>query len=276
VRRSIVRHVLLGTLAVALALGACDSDLGFVPPDPDTFVVQAFLFTNEPVTDVRVSGVLPIDADSSEVAELISDAQITLIRDGQRFDLIPTLGTPGRYHYPGGDLVIAVGEIFQLEATYGDRSATAETIVPAPPIGLSLSADTLVAPEFGGRGGGREAFAAGLTARWTNPSSQLHFVVIDNLEADPEILPTTEIFSRFAPRIIQRPTAGDSSRVRLLTLTHYGRHRLKLYRVNDEYADLYEGLNQDSRDLNEPPSNIHGALGIFSAFSADSIFFEVR
>jgi len=101
-------------------------------------------------------------------------------------------------------------------------------------------------------------------------------VVIDNLEADPEILPTTEIFSRFAPRIIQRPTAGDSSRVRLLTLTHYGRHRLKLYRVNDEYADLYEGLNQDSRDLNEPPSNIHGALGVFSAFSADSIFFEVR
>jgi len=146
VRRSIVRHVLLGTLAVALALGACDSDLGFVPPDPDTFVVQAFLFTDEPVTDVSVSGVLPIDADSSEVAELISDAQITLIRDGQRFDLIPTLGTPGRYHYPGGDLVIAVGEIFQLEATYGDRSATAETIVPAPPIGLSLSADTLVAP----------------------------------------------------------------------------------------------------------------------------------
>ena len=271
-----MRPVLTGTLAAALALGGCDSDLGFVPPDPNTFVVQAFLFTDEPVTDVSVSGVLPIDADSTELAEAISDAQITLTRGGQRFNLIPTLGTPGRYHYPGADLVIGVGEIFQLEATYGGRSATAETIVPAPPIGLSLSADTLVAPEFGGRGGGRGAFAAGLTARWTNLSSQLHFVVIDNLEADPEILPTTEIFSRFAPRIIQRPTAGDSSRVRLLTLTHYGRHRLKLYRVNDEYADLYEALNQDSRDLNEPPSNIHGALGVFSAFSADSTFFEVR
>ena len=96
------------------------------------------------------------------------------------------------------------------------------------------------------------------------------------METDPEILPTTEIFSRLAPRIVQRPTAADSSIVRLLVLTHFGNHRLKLYRINDEYADLYEGLNQDSRDLNEPPSNIHGALGVFSAFSADSTFFEVR
>jgi len=64
---------------------------------------------------------------------------------------------------------------------------------------------------------------------------------------------------------------GHSAVVCILTLTHYGQHR-----VNDEYADLYEGLEQDSRDLNEPPSNIHGALGVFSAFSADSAFFRVR
>ena len=160
------------------------------------------------------------------------------------------------------------------------RSATAETVVPSPPVGLTLSADTLIAPTFGGGGrggrGGGAGLNAGITARWTNTGDQLHFAVIDNIEAAPEILPTTEIFSRFASRIIQQPTAADSSVVRVLVLTHYGRHRLKLYRVNDEYVDLYRGLSQDSRDLNEPPSNIHGALGIFSAFSADSAFFEVR
>ena len=126
-----------------------------------------------------------------------------------------------------------------------------------------------------GRGGGA-ALQAGITAKWDNANRRLHFVVIDNLELNPEILPTTEIFSRFAARFVSQPTAADSSVVRILTLTHYGQHRLKLYRVNDEYADLYEGLEQDSRDLNEPPSNIHGALGVFSAFSADSAFFRVR
>ena len=273
-RRTIV------AISLALASGACDSDLGFVPPDPDIFVIQAFLFSGEPVTAVSVSGVLPVDADSAEVPELISDAVITLIKDGVRYDLVPTAGEAGAYSYPGSDLAVRVADVFQLEVTYGDRSATAQTVVPSPPTGLLLSADSLIVPEFGGgrggRGGGGGLLAAGVTARWSNPSNQLHFVVIDNVELDPTILPTTEIFSRFAARIVQRPTAADSSTVGLLTLTHFGSHRLRLYRINDEYADLYQGLSQDSRDLNEPPSNIHGALGVFSAFSADSAFFEVR
>ena len=269
----------IAIVCIALTFGSCDSDLGFVPPIPDTFVIQAYLFTGEPVTAVSVSGVLPIDADSTEVAELIADAQITLIKDGIRYDLVPTAGEAGKYEYPGSDLTIAIGDIFQLEATYGNRTATAETVVPSPPIGLFLSSDSLIVPDFsGGRGGrgGQGILAAGVTARWSNPANELHFAVIDNIEAAPEILPTTEIFSRFAARIVQRPTAADSSTVTLLTLTHFGTHRLKLYRINDEYADLYEGLNQDSRDLNEPPSNIHGALGVFSAFSSDSAFFSVR
>ena len=39
-------------------------------------------------TSRSVSGVLPVDADSTEVPELISDAQITLIKDGVRYDLV--------------------------------------------------------------------------------------------------------------------------------------------------------------------------------------------
>ena len=268
-------------LGLSIALAGCDGDLGFLVPDPDIFVIQGYLFTDEPVTAVTVTGVLPIDADTTEVAAPISDAAITLLRAGERFDLVATVGEPGHYHYPGSDLDIRVGDVFQLEATVAGRMATAETVVPAPPTGVALSPDSLVAPTFGGGGPGRPpggfgGLAAGITVRWLNPGNELHFLVIDNIETDPEILPTTEIFSRFARRIISQPTASDSSVVRLLTLTHFGDHRVKVYRVNDEYADLYRGLQQDSRDLNEPPSNIHGALGVFSAFSADSAFFAVR
>ena len=257
---------------------ACEGDLEFVAPDPDTFVIQAFIFADEPVEWVTVSGVLPIDADSTEVAPVISNAEITISRGAERFDLQPTSGEPGRYHYSGDDLDIQIGDVFRLEATVDGRTATAETVVPMAPVGLGLSADSLIAPAFPpqrGQGPGNRLNWR-ITANWTNTGDQLHFVVIDNIEEAPQILPTTAIFSRFASRLIQQPTAADSSIVRVVMLTHYGQHRLKLYRVNEEYVDLYRGLQQDSRDLNEPPSNVHGALGIFSAFSADSSFFEVR
>ena len=262
-----------------LSVIGCESDLGFVPPDPDLFVVRGYLFTGEPVTEFTVTSVLSIDADSTETVAPISDAQITLIKAGVRYDLVPTTGEPGRYHYPGSDLTVEVGDFFQMEATHAGTTATAETVVPAPPLGLELSADSLIAPEggIGGPGrGGQGALQNRVVARWANPGGELHYVVVDNMEVDPVILPTTEIFSRFAPRIIQQPTASDSAFVAVLTLTHFGNHRLRLYRINDEYADLYEGLEQDSRDLNEPPTNIRGGLGVFAAFSADSAFFEVR
>ncbi|MDB4063024.1 hypothetical protein N9541_03055 [Flavobacteriaceae bacterium] len=42
-----------------------------------------------------------------------------------------------------------------------------------------------------------------------------------------------------------------------------------------EYALLYETSTQDSRDLNEPYTNINNGLGIFSGFASQEVYFEV-
>ena len=150
-------------------------------------------------------------------------------------------------------------------------------MVPVPPQGLSLSATVVEPAQFGVRGGGFQPGADdGLVARWENSAGALHYIVVDNIEADPTPFAESPFGGGFARRFVQRPTAGDSALVSARSLSWFGRHRVRLYRVNEEYADLYEGLNQDSRDLNEPPSNVRGALGVFSAFSADSAFFVVR
>lgn len=268
------RMLTLLTLAGLLGLGGCSDDPVFAPPDPDSFVVQAFLFTGEPVSQVSVMGVLPIDADSTAVPEPITDASIRLTRDGVQYELVPTNEKPGFYHDPSGTLPVEVGDHFQLEVTWRGQVATAETVVPETPTGLVLSSDSLEPPEPGSGPGG--PFSSGIVARWGNPETELHYVVVDNVEADPEPVPSSGIISRVAPRIILPPTLADSSFVNARNLTHLGRHRVSLYRVNREYADLYRGLRQDSRDLNEPPSNIDGALGVFSAFASDSAFFRFR
>ncbi|MEM6800841.1 MAG: hypothetical protein AAF696_05525, partial [Bacteroidota bacterium] len=59
------------------------------------------------------------------------------------------------------------------------------------------------------------------------------------------------------------------------TIESFGQYSVKVYHINQEYADLYENREQDSRDLNEPPSNITNALGVFSAFNSQETFFEV-
>lgn len=267
----------LALLAFGAAGLACsDSGQPFVPPVPDSFVVQAYVFAGEPIDQVYVTGMLPIDAEEGDVAPPVRDAAITILRGPDRFDLVPMPGEPGRYRFEG-DPAIQIGDNLTLQVSYDGKNASATTIVPPAPVGLELSSDDLDAFDpFSDFGGVEELLSRRVVVRWSNPADRLHFVAIDNLEVDPTILPTTELVAEALPRIITEPTPFDSTVVPQILLTHYGDHRVRLYRVNYEYAELYQGLTQDSRNLNEPPSNIDGALGIFSAFASDSAFFTVR
>ncbi len=51
---------------------------------------------------------------------------------------------------------------------------------------------------------------------------------------------------------------------------------VRVYKVNQEYANLYRSREQDSRSLNEPLTNVQNGLGVFSAFASDSVGLYVK
>ena len=267
----------LAIIGLLTAQACTDSDL--VGLDGDILVVRAFLFAGEPVADIRITTTVPLVSEDT-LGIPVSDATVWLERDDVRFDLIATPGVAGAYHYPGSDLVVGAGEVFDLGISHGNESISATTLVPSPPEGFAVSSDVMdvldITAGFGGRGGGPGGLAfGGLVVSWTNPERDLFFVAVDNLETDPVQIPAPEFIGR-ARRFVSAPTPADSTTISQFSLTHLGEHRIRLYHVNQEYADLYEGRVQDSRDLNEPPSNIRGGLGVFSAFTSSEGLFTAR
>ena len=107
--------------------------------------------------------------------------------------------------------------------------------------------------------------------RWTRTPGALYFVTLENTEVAPVAidfgLPER---LRGRRRVVFAPTAADSLPINALGLPFLGRYRVQVWRVNEEYAALYNTLQQDSRDLNEPFTNITGGLGVFTAFAADT------
>ena len=91
---------------------------------------------------------------------------------------------------------------------------------------------------------------------------------------DP-ILPAQAIEALARFRFVSEPTDEESLSFLGGTLESFGTYSTRVYHINDEYAALYENRTQDSRDLNEPPSNVRNALGVFSAFNSQEVFFEV-
>ena len=168
-------------------------------------------------------------------------------------------------------------DTFGIEVTYDGAVTTGETVVPNPPLGVGIDRDTLWVPEmsFGMGRGGFNPEDSQLAASWANPGALLHYVVIEALDDSTEsIFPEDfQKFTRF--QLITEPTTDDYHFISMTVLRDLGMHVARIYRVNSEYAQLYENRTQDSRDLNEPPSNIYGGLGVFSAFNSDSVVFEV-
>ena len=82
-----------------------------------------------------------------------------------------------------------------------------------------------------------------------------------------------EFFSNFS--LQSAPTSGNNYNVICMSLKNYGKYKVTLYKINQDYVSLFESEVQDGTELNEPPSNIVNAFGIFSAFASDTTSFEI-
>ncbi len=269
-------------------LFSCEEESIYTPDE--RFVLQAYLYANEPVHDVRIRNAVPLSVADS-VGEPINDAIITLYKNDIAYTLVSSSDT-GTYHYPGDDLIIETDDEFSIEAIVGDKSASGNTKVPESPEGVFMSDAVIELPEikidpYSGRPefGAMQALMAvqreiQLEVLWDNPNGELHFVVIENAENNQEsIFPDLGgKFGRVGRGAFHRitfPTRESSHQINFFDMQYWGKYAVKVYRVNQEYADLYENLEQDSRDLNEPPTNIKNGLGIFSAFNSQNVYFEV-
>lgn len=263
----------------ALMIMGCSEETPFVP-ESDLVVIRGYLYANEPVTEIQITSTLGLGSEDS-IAPPINDAEVTLIKGGNRYSLQPTPQREGYYHYPGIDLSVDSGDEFKIEVSYFGKLATAQTVVPPSPVGMSIYPEELIVRSFSSDGGGwgfrRQFFDDDTTAlkvNWLNEDGSTFYVTLDNLEPDPQPITTRSPFAR-PSRIISVPIRGDEYRITRINVTHLGLHRVKVYRINQEYADLYRSRNQDSRDLNEPLTNIVNGLGVFAAFNSDSVSFQV-
>ncbi len=261
-------------IALAALLAGCDGGPTTATSTP--LVVEAYLFAGEPVEDVTISEVIPLGS-SDTVGTPVIDAEVVLTREGTSYRL-EAVGTAGRYHYPGSDLTVSVGDRFELRVTRGDVEVTGATVVPATPTNLALSKAVLSVPNLtGGPPTGGGFTLDSIRIDWSNASGEWFFLAIQSLDTDPEYILPSDIRGRFGGfRLRLSPTTATGQTVTFQILEVLGHHRATLYHVNDEYVDLYQNRTQDSRDLNEPPTNLTGGLGIFSAFSGRSADFTVQ
>ncbi len=260
-------------IIIAFAL-SCEKESTISDFD-QTLVVEAFLYAGEKNVNVRLTALLPY---SSEVDEFqsINDADVVLTNGDNTYPLTP-LGEDGKYFYDGNDLEIKEGETYNFATEYYGEQITASTTVPAPPTGVSISESSIYISESLAYTNMREFMLSvpEIDLSWNYDYDDYFCVLVDNIEETPlNIEFLTDRTTKFS--FISQPVQRNELKLSPQSiLQQYGQHSVRVFRVNEEYADLYETAEQDSRSLNEPATNINNGLGIFTAFNCDTVYLNI-
>ena len=242
----------------------------------DEVVIEGFIYSDNPINSIKVTQLIPFISDE-EADYSITDASVFIEWKDERYLLTPNPDKPGIYFYEGNDLKIVEGDSYTLSLNYFEKEISSSTIVPAKPTGLSVSDSRIEIEQINEF---QDLFNRTelpiIEVFWDNPESKYYFARVENIESNPEEIITID-FGDNEPNLNFdiEPTNLDVFNIAPFTLTHYGRYRVILYQVNQEYVDLYESGGQDSRNLSDPPSNIENGFGIFTSFNSDTLTFRV-
>ena len=268
--------ILLGF--IPLLTGCFDSDMVF--EDQYEPVVEAYLYVDKEVGNVYLTSMISFGSDSSG-GESITDAQVVLEGEGDSWVLFHDDSIPGRYYMEEMPEMVP-GDTFRLKVDLEKESLRAATVIPETPPAVSMSSRSIYIPkvydirEFKGM-----EMPDPVELTWNNPDAKYYFLNIQNLESYPvSIMPDLPDHRPFPPggfafQMITEPTNNNYYSIDTRQLEYFGTHRIVFTSVNEEYVYLYNSLNQDSRELNEPYTNIENGLGIFTAFNSDTLYLEV-
>lgn len=267
-------HIVLSFLTATVLLPACEQE-DVASLDSKTAVVEGYLYAGQVADSIRITQSFAYSRTDSTLITL--DGLSVVLEDGSQSH---PLSSAGNGYYRNPNLAIASGRTYRMAFTWQGETVSAETFVPAKKE-AAISATEIEMSKISA--GAPPVFGGGqfqpVEVSWNNSEGDYYYVVIRNLEDNPEYI--NDRFPAGGERhpflFISRPQIMDFYAINPMRgLTQFGRHEVIVFRVNPEYAALYELTGGSSLSITQPPSNVKNGLGILTGVSSDTLRLNVK
>ena len=261
-----------------LSIAACQTET-IELIETKTAIVEGYLYAGQSVDSIKITQSLSYAQLDTNVITL-DDLTVTLSDDVNQYNL----NSIGNGIYQNSNVTIEEDKSYHLEFEWLGKTVVAETYIPIKKEG-QLSLDEVELPKvlLGSFPNLTSGTQDPVEISWDNSENDYYYIVIKNIETNPEYV---------NENIGEAITAnGDNPRFVSITepqitnfyaintrreLTQYGTHQIIIYRVNPEYAALYESSGNSTLSLAQPPTNVKNGLGIFTGVSSDTLYLEVK
>lgn len=236
-----------------------------------TPVIEAFIMPQKDTLSVTIQYMIPYSGTEADSVQLpASQVQVYMITGSDSLLMSEDPGKPGTYRMVTAGLSLKPGDSIKIYGLYENTAFRASTRIPDPVESLAISDNSI----YYTAGDPRSMMQAGnLVVSWLNPSYDFYYVMVENVETDPE--PLNEMVADMPTFGFAFPSQADQFQVSMRNIRYFGKHRVIVFHVNPEYADLFDNSELTSNAITRPPGNIENAMGIFTALTMDTVYFTV-
>ncbi len=235
-----------------------------------TTVVEAYLHAGKTIDSLKITQSLSLTIADSIIA--LDDLVVNISDSNNQY----TLNSIGNGIYQNTELIIENDKSYRLEIERDGAVISAETYIPnKKETQISLTQVALPKIELNTPIGIPTGSIDAVEITWDNSEGDYYYTSISNIEIDPETVNENDT-GQLSRSIISEPQISSFYAIfPRREFSHYGTHQIIVYRVNPEYAALYESSGNSTLSLEEPPTNIENGLGIFTGASSDTLYLEV-
>lgn len=271
-----LRIILVSSLST-MAFMACQKE-EVLFEETKTAIIEGYLHGGKTIDSLRVTQSFSYTQTDTNIIALEA-LEIRITTDSSEF----FLESSGNGYYFNTQHVLKFGGNYAIEFHWQEEIISSETYIPIQrEATLSVTEIELDQIELGTFGGGG-TMVDPVEITWDNVESDYYYVHIENLEENPEYV--NENIAQFQEENGEAGRFNFTSEPNITDfyaidprreLTQFGTHQIIVFRVNAEYAALYESSGNSTQSLEEPPSNIVNGLGIFTGVSSDTLYLEVK
>jgi hypothetical protein len=271
--KKIIQLVLL--FFICFFINACKKQEA-APVYNDQPVIESYLQVGSPAR-VKVGKLVPFDSTDAQYSQDNMNAlNVKIICN----NIIHPLHSIGGGVYIDSSLIINDSSHYLLQFDYNGKVVSAITHALSKPQGYTQSAANISITQIAlGASGFGSGFGSTqpdpIILNWSNPDHTYYIVLVQNIETNPELI---NLNNANEPIRIFRsePTQDIISQINARQFRYYGMHKIILYHVLPDYADLYKNNSTSSQNLTVPTTSINNGLGIFTAINSTTLYVNVH
>lgn len=273
-----MKNIFYIILILSVLLSGCLKTTEDLETGYDIPIVASFLSPGNELL-IRLTSAIPYTNDTSlAVSKNLSDLQVYIHSDSITYILTEIIDSAGYYKDMSEELQIAENKTYLLEFEYNDINVTSSTLTPIKPENFETSVSSIELEKISEESGWSPPNMTDIELSWDDVNNDYYLINIQYMEDEYDTVNTIiEIEDAYEmANFTSEPLQDNVYTIRSMQFMFFGEYRIILYRISEEYAQLYETLSQSSLEgLAEPPTNIVNGKGIFAAFNSDTLSFNV-